>query len=93
VSQAFPATGPGGCDRPSCAAGCRGEEEGEKGREEGSGPARGRGPETPWKSSVVGRRGMDSRGSRRRKRLTTMMTMKTMTKMTIWLPTLASARV
>jgi hypothetical protein len=38
VSQAFPATGPGGRGGPSCAEGCRGEEEGEKGREEGSGP-------------------------------------------------------
>jgi hypothetical protein len=57
------------------------------------GPASGRGPETPWKSSVVGRRGMDSRGSRRRKRLTTTTMMKTMTRMTTWLPALASARV
>jgi hypothetical protein len=38
VAQAFPATGPGGRGGPSCAEGCRGEEEGEKGREEGSGP-------------------------------------------------------
>jgi hypothetical protein len=38
VSQAFPATGPGGRGGPSCAEGCRREEEGEKGREEGSGP-------------------------------------------------------
>jgi hypothetical protein len=53
----------------------------------------GRGPETPWKSSVVGRRGMGSRGSRRRKRLTMTTTMKTMTKMTTWLPALALARV
>jgi hypothetical protein len=52
----------------------------------------GRGPEKPWKSSVVGKRGMGSRGSLRRKRLTTT-TMKTMTKMTTWLPALASARV
>jgi hypothetical protein len=44
VSQAFPATGPGGCDRPSCAAGCRGEEEGEKGREDGWGPRADAGP-------------------------------------------------
>jgi hypothetical protein len=36
---------------------------------------------------------MDSRGSRRRKRLTTTTTMKTMTKTTIWLPALALARV
>jgi hypothetical protein len=38
ASQAFPATGSGGHGGPSCAEGCRGEEEGEKGREEGSGP-------------------------------------------------------
>ena len=38
MSQAFPATSPGGRGGPSCAEGCRGEEEGEKGREEGSGP-------------------------------------------------------
>jgi hypothetical protein len=38
VSQAFPATGPGGRGGPSCAEGRRGEEEGEEGREEGSGP-------------------------------------------------------
>jgi hypothetical protein len=36
ASQAFPATGPGGRGGPSCAEGCRGEEEEEKGREEGS---------------------------------------------------------
>jgi hypothetical protein len=36
ASQAFPATGPGGHGGPSCVEGCRGEEEGEKGREEGS---------------------------------------------------------
>jgi hypothetical protein len=52
----------------------------------------GRGLGTPWKSSVAGRRGMDSRGSHRRRRLMTT-TMKTMTRMTIWLPALASARV
>jgi hypothetical protein len=44
---------------------------------------------TPRKGSIVGRRGMGSRGSRRRKRLTT----KTMTKTTIWLLALASARI
>jgi hypothetical protein len=38
ASQAFPATGPEGRSGPSCAEGCRGEEEGEKGREEGLGP-------------------------------------------------------
>jgi hypothetical protein len=38
VSQAFPATGPGGRGGPSSAAGCHGGEEEEKGREEGSGP-------------------------------------------------------
>jgi hypothetical protein len=38
VSQAFPATGPGGHGGPSRAEGRRGEEEGEEGREEGSGP-------------------------------------------------------
>jgi hypothetical protein len=43
----------------------------------------------PWKSSVVGRRGRGSRGSRRRKRLTTMMKM-TMRK-TTWLLALVSA--
>jgi hypothetical protein len=57
------------------------------------GPASRRGPQTPRKGSIVGRRGMDSRGSHRRKRLTTTTTMKTMTKTTIWLPALASARV
>jgi hypothetical protein len=44
VSQAFPATGPGGRGGPSCAEGCRGEEEGEEGREEGSGPRADAGP-------------------------------------------------
>jgi hypothetical protein len=53
------------------------------------GPASGRGPGTPWKSSVVGKKGTDSRGSRHWKRLTTMT--KTMTRMTTWLPALASA--
>jgi hypothetical protein len=38
VSQAFPATGPGGRGGPSSAAGCRGGEEEEKGRKEGSSP-------------------------------------------------------
>jgi hypothetical protein len=38
VSQAFPATDPGGRGGPSCAEGRRREEEGEEGREEGSGP-------------------------------------------------------
>jgi hypothetical protein len=38
VSQAFPATGPGGCGGPSRVEGRCGEEEGEEGREEGSGP-------------------------------------------------------
>jgi hypothetical protein len=38
VAQAFPATGPKGRGGSSCAAGCRGEEEGEKGRVEGLGP-------------------------------------------------------
>jgi hypothetical protein len=38
VAQAFLATGPGGCGGLSHAEGCRREEEGEKGREEGSGP-------------------------------------------------------
>jgi hypothetical protein len=37
VSQAFPTTGPGGHGGPSSVAGCRGGEEEEKGREEGSG--------------------------------------------------------
>jgi hypothetical protein len=37
-SQAFPATGPGGRGGPNCAEGCRGEEEREEGRKEGSGP-------------------------------------------------------
>jgi hypothetical protein len=37
-SQAFPATGPRGRGGPSCAEGRRGEEEGEEGREEDSGP-------------------------------------------------------
>jgi hypothetical protein len=37
VSQAFPATGPGGRGGPSRAEGRRGEEEGEEGHEEGSG--------------------------------------------------------
>jgi hypothetical protein len=44
VSQAIPATGLGGRGGPSCAAGCRGEEEGEKEREEGSGPRADAGP-------------------------------------------------
>jgi hypothetical protein len=44
VSQAFPATGPGGRGGLSCVAGCHGEEEGEKGREEGSGPRADAGP-------------------------------------------------
>jgi hypothetical protein len=48
---------------------------------------------TPWKGSIVGRRGMGSRGSRRRKRLTTTTTMKMMTKTTIWLLALALARI
>jgi hypothetical protein len=38
VAQAFPATGPRGCDGPSSAAGCRGGEEEEEGRGEGPGP-------------------------------------------------------
>jgi hypothetical protein len=38
VSQVFPATGPGGRHGPSCAEGRRGEEEGEEGHGEGSGP-------------------------------------------------------
>jgi hypothetical protein len=91
VSQAFPATGPGGRGGPSSAAGCRGGEEEKKRTRRRLGPASGRGPETPWKSSVVGRRGMDSRGSRRRKRLTMTTMIKTMTRMTTWLPALASA--
>jgi hypothetical protein len=57
------------------------------------GPASGRGLGTPWKSSVVGRRGMGSRGSHRRRRLTTTTTMKTMMKTMTWLPALASARI
>jgi hypothetical protein len=40
VSQAFPATGPGGHGGPSRTEGCRGEEEGEEGHEEGSAPER-----------------------------------------------------
>jgi hypothetical protein len=44
VSQAFPATGPGGRGGLSCTEGCREEEEGEKGREEGSGPRADAGP-------------------------------------------------
>jgi hypothetical protein len=97
VAQAFPAAGPGGRSGPSSAAGCRGGEEEEERRGEGSGHRaggggwRGRGPETPLESSVIGRRGMDSRGSRRRKRLTTTMMMKTMTRMKTWLPASASA--
>jgi hypothetical protein len=43
VSQAFPATGPGGRGGLSGAAGCRGGGEEEKGREEGSGPRAGAG--------------------------------------------------
>jgi hypothetical protein len=38
VSQAVPATGPGGRGGPSRAEGCCGEEEGEEGRRKGSGP-------------------------------------------------------
>jgi hypothetical protein len=58
-------------------------------------PASGCGLGAPWKSSVVGRRGMGSRGSRCRRRLTTTTTttMKTTMKTTIWLPALASALV
>jgi hypothetical protein len=44
VSQAFPATGPGGRGGPSSAAGCRGGEEEENEREEGSGPRADAGP-------------------------------------------------
>jgi hypothetical protein len=44
VSQAFPATGLGGRGGPSCVEGCRREEEGKKGREEGSGPRADAGP-------------------------------------------------
>jgi hypothetical protein len=54
-------------------------------------PASGGGLETPWKSSVAGRRGRGSRGSRRRKRPTTTTMMKMMTRRTIWPPALASA--
>jgi hypothetical protein len=38
VAQAFPATGPGGCDGPSSAAGCCGGEEEKAGCGEGPGP-------------------------------------------------------
>jgi hypothetical protein len=57
------------------------------------GPASGCGLGTPWKSSVVGRRGRGSRESRRRKRLmtTTMMKMMMMMRKTTWLPVSASA--
>jgi hypothetical protein len=44
VPQAFPATGPGGRGGPSSAVGCRGGEEEENGREEGSGPRADAGP-------------------------------------------------
>jgi hypothetical protein len=54
------------------------------------GPASGGGLETPWKSSVAGRRGRGSRGSRRRKRQT-MTTMMKMMMRTTWPPALASA--
>jgi hypothetical protein len=57
------------------------------------GPASGRGHETRWKGFVVGRRGMGSRGSHRRRRLTMTMMMKTMMKTTTWLPASASARI
>jgi hypothetical protein len=54
------------------------------------GPASGCGLGTPWKGFVVGRRGMGSRGSHRRRRL---MTMTTMMKTTTWLPASASAQI
>jgi hypothetical protein len=57
------------------------------------GPVSGRGHETPWKGSVVGRRGMGSRGSHCRRRLTMTTTMKTMMKTTIWLPASALAQI
>jgi hypothetical protein len=80
VAQAFPATGPGGRGGPSCAAGCRGEEEGEKGRGEGSGPRADAGPRRLGKAPSPAGEGW------------TTTTMKTMTKMTIWPLALASAR-
>jgi hypothetical protein len=57
------------------------------------GPASGRGLGTPWKGFVVGRRGMGSRGSRRRRCLMMTTTMKTMKKTTTWLPASASAQI
>jgi hypothetical protein len=55
------------------------------------GHASGGGLEMPWKSSVAGRRGRGSRGSRRRNRPTTTTTMKVTTRRTTWPPALASA--
>jgi hypothetical protein len=45
-----------------------------------------------WKGSIVGRKGMGSRGSHRRRCLATT-TMKTMMKTTTWLPASDSARI
>jgi hypothetical protein len=56
------------------------------------GPASGGGLETPWKSSVAGRRGRGPRGSHRRKRPTTMTMTKMMTRRTTWPPALPQPR-
>jgi hypothetical protein len=63
VSQAFPATGPGGRGGLSCVEGCRGEEEGEKGREEGSGPRADAGPRCLGKAPSSAREGWTPEGA------------------------------